>query len=506
MINWLEDKRVAVIKDSATYPKQPPYHPSERYPEWDGFPVGEENNPVYRSVRNLFISLGFDSENIKSSLWNPLGEIISPGDRVVLKPNAVLHKNSGEKAGLTDTDSLVTHGSVIRAVLDYTGKALKGRGKVIIGDCPIQGTDWEKVLDLMGLHAIQTYFRKYFPGIEICVKDYRLGKAVVMRGAVVERVVDERHLDNYEEVDLGNDSLLVPLMNCDCEFSCEFGVVQYPKHRMKKAHTPETNKFLFSKDLLCSDVFINLPKMKTHMKAGITCALKNLVGINGHKDYLPHFRFGSPKNGGDEYPDGNWYWDLVWWIIHREWDLDRGNVKKFLILISKFLGIFLPWFSRIPRASLYRLGGGSWHGNDTMWRMVLDLNRAFFYFDRKRHAITSDSSEKVKYMAILDGIVAGQGEGPLSPTPCPYGILMASANPLAMDTVAAAMMGFDIDKIKKITEGFQIKSLPLSGFPINEIKIIGNLGVKSIEEIYKNKIYSNFQPSYGFRGHIEINE
>ena len=503
MNNWLTNNKVAVIKENAIYPRTPPYHPSENYPEWDGFPIGDENNSVYQSIRKLFLSIGFDAVNFNSPLWNPLGRLIRPGDRVVLKPNAVRHNNLGENEGLTDTDSLVTHGSIIRAVLDYTGKALKGRGKVIIGDCPLQGADWEKLLKLLGLHEIQRYFQEYFPGIEICVKDYRLGKAVVKRGVVTERIVDERHLDNYEEVDLGNDSLLLPLMNSDFEFSCEFGVIQYPKRRMRKAHTPETNKYLFSKDLLCADVFINLPKMKTHMKAGITCALKNLVGINGHKDYLPHFRFGSPKNGGDEYPDGNWYWDLVWWFIHREWNLEGGITKKFLISLRRYLRFLLPWVSRMPRETLGLLGGGSWYGNDTIWRMVLDLNRAFFYFDRKHHAINSDSSENIRYLAILDGIIAGQGEGPLSPNPCPYGILMASANPLAMDAVSAAMMGFDIKKIKTIIEGFQIESLPLAKFSINEIEIIGNLRVKSIEEVYKNKIYSNFQPSYGYRGHIE---
>ncbi|GEM_PF-5703185 len=35
--------------------------------------------------------------------------------------------------------------------------------------------------------------------------------------------------------------------------------------------------------------------MNSHMKAEITCALKNFVGINGHKDYLPHFRLEDIK-------------------------------------------------------------------------------------------------------------------------------------------------------------------------------------------------------------------
>ena len=81
-----------------------------------------------------------------------------------------------------------------------------------------------------------------------------------------------------------------------------------------------------------------------------------------------------------------------------------------------------------------------------------------------------------------------------------------SVNPLAMDPVAAAMMGFNIDKIKKITEGFRIKSLPLASFQMNEIDILGNLQAKSIDNIYRLQEYHNFIPSFGFRGHIEINK
>ena len=90
--------------------------------------------------------------------------------------------------------------------------------------------------------------------------------------------------------------------------------------------------------------------------------------------------------------------------------------------------------------------------------------------------------------------------------PCSYGILMGSVNPLAMDAVAAAMMGFDIDKIKKITEGFRIKSLPLASYQMNEIDILRNLQAKSIDNIYRLQEYHNFIPSFGFRGHIEINK
>lgn len=54
-----------------------------------------------------------------------------------------------------------------------------------------------------------------------------------------------------------------------------------------------------------ADVFINLPKMKVHKKTGVTLSLKNLVGINADKNWLPHYSGGSPRNGGDQFSNIN---------------------------------------------------------------------------------------------------------------------------------------------------------------------------------------------------------
>ena len=51
-----------------------------------------------------------------------------------------------------------------------------------------------------------------------------------------------------------------------------------------------------------ADVFINIPKLKSHKKVGLTCALKNLVGINANKNWLPHHTEGTPDKGGDQFP------------------------------------------------------------------------------------------------------------------------------------------------------------------------------------------------------------
>ncbi len=222
----LNDYRVALVKDIPVYPKNPPFHASEVFPEWQGFQVvSDEDNPTYRSIRNLFYHLKFDIENYGKADWNPLSTIIEPGNIVIIKPNLVTHYNQGKEAfGLTDTDSLVTHGSVIRTVLDYVAKALKGQGKIVIGDCPIQGTSWEKVIKLVALDKIQEYFNNAFPQIELVIKDYRLGKAIINKDSIVKRIVDDGAIINYHEVDLEEHSLLLPLM----KNKYDFGVSQYP--------------------------------------------------------------------------------------------------------------------------------------------------------------------------------------------------------------------------------------------------------------------------------------
>jgi uncharacterized protein (DUF362 family) len=496
-MTWLTDPLVAVSRDVPRYATRAPYHASESYPEWQGQIIGGEDNPSYRAVRRCFIELGLDSANSGTQAWNPLGGIVRRGDTVVLKPNLVCHRNTGERSyGLTDTDSLVTHGSVIRAVVDYVARALDRSGCIVIGDCPIQGARWDQIVALTGLDAIAAYAERAFPGIELRIEDFRLGRAEMAGDRMVGRTSEEWRPADYREVDLGRHSLLCPLM----KDSYAFGVAQYPRHRMVRAHGPDRNAYLFPRTFLGADVFINLPKFKSHMKAGVTCAMKNLVGINGHKDYLPHFRFGSPKDGGDEYPDGNWLWDLMWRLMHADWELDSGRLKAVYHQAAMMCYRGLRYFYGCPRGYL-SVGGGGWHGNDTLWRTVLDINRAFLYCDDSSD--TPRPSRARRYFAILDGIVGGHRESPLSPTPFASGFMLAGANPVALDSVATALMGFDWRRIKQVREAWRVERFPLAAFQPNDVRVCGLPGVSSIDDIYGGYDYARFEPSVGFRGAVE---
>ena len=108
-------------------------------------PSGVATASAAAAVRELFAAWGLDREHYGTEQWNPLGAFIRPGASVVLKPNWVLHINrTGHSLGY-----IVTHTSVIEAVLEYV--ALAKPGRVIIGDAPVQGCNFEKLLQSMDI-------------------------------------------------------------------------------------------------------------------------------------------------------------------------------------------------------------------------------------------------------------------------------------------------------------------------------------------------------------------
>jgi hypothetical protein len=78
-------------------------------------------------------------------------------------------------------------------------------------------------------------------------------------------------------------------------------VTQYDPRKLALAHRLGRHQYPIAREVFEADVVFNVPKLKTHKKAGITAALKNLVGINGNKDFLPHHRVGGSLLGGDCY-------------------------------------------------------------------------------------------------------------------------------------------------------------------------------------------------------------
>lgn len=113
---------VYIIKlDNSIYPKIPPFHPKDSFPEYKFGVFSEEENYIYTAFRNLLKLMKLDDENYGSENWNPFKQFITPGDTVLIKPNLVIDR-------IKDQEALTTHGSIIRAIVDYTIIALKVKG------------------------------------------------------------------------------------------------------------------------------------------------------------------------------------------------------------------------------------------------------------------------------------------------------------------------------------------------------------------------------------------
>ena len=446
---------IASIREPWLYPSELPFLPDEAYTELKGrLSIGKEGNLAYQLLRQLMYEMEMDITNFSTPDWNPLGEIVHPGQKVLIKPNLVRHLHLGGG----DYNAVVTHGSIVRCVLDYVALALKGKGEITVGDAPVQGADWSKILGRTGLREVCDDVSKTWQ-IPIRLVDFRLWAVQLDdHHCIVEGNALKGDQRGYVAVDLGKRSLLAPLG----KQANKFRVTNYDCGGMKLHHNETTNEYLIPRTVLESDVIINLPKLKTHRKVGMTAALKNIVGINGHKDWLPHHRCGSIAEGGDEYKEPS---SLKRFQTRLGEKIDEGPynnrnfLRRFAIRAADRLSRFMapdPFFE------------GSWYGNDTLWRTVLDLNRLIIYANREGKMTEMPQR---KCLNVVDAIMAGEGEGPMDPDGRPLGLLVGGINPVAVDAVLATMIGFDYEKIPIIARGFELRDWPLVDFGPGDVEI-----------------------------------
>jgi uncharacterized protein (DUF362 family) len=435
--------RVGLARTEPSYAGlSPPWGPGKAYPELAQL-LGESAaegpaNSAYAGVRAALHALGLDEARFGGPDWNPLGALVARGGRVVLKPNFIRHWNPAPDGG---PESVITHGALIRALADYAWLAVGPGGSVSLAEAPQHDCDFERVKALAGLDAVARFYEGTL-GAEFPVIDLRRESVVYRDGVIVERRALPGDPLGYRVVDLGAKSFFA---GCGLD-PTRFRGADYDPGPTELHHQGGRNEYLLSESVLRADLVVNLPKLKTHKKTGVTLALKNLVGINGDKNWLPHHTVGSVAEGGDEYPGDA----LVDGARSRAAELARR-------LLARGRARTLLRFAR--RAEHALRGGafvraGNWYGNDTTWRMVLDLNRCLYYSDAE--GLHLDAKRPVRtVLSVLDGIVAGEGEGPLAPRDRPLGVVLAATDPVALDLVAIRLMGFDVRRIAKVREALR---------------------------------------------------
>jgi uncharacterized protein (DUF362 family) len=471
-----------------------PYGPGKAYPELltllgprasTGPP-----NPAYAGVRAALRGLDLDASHFGQREWNPLGDLVARGARVVLKPNFIRHYNPTRNGTI---ESVITHGSVIRAMADYAYLAVGTEGSVAIAEAPQQDCDFDRIRELAGLDVLADFYEETL-GREIEIIDLR-NEAVDRRdGIIVSRRPLAGDPAGYRRVDLGahsffRDSGLDP---------SRYRGADYDPAPTAEHHRGGRNEYLLSETVLAADLVVNLPKLKCHKKTGVTLALKNLVGINGDKNWLPHHTLGSTVEGGDEYPGA------------RPVDRLRSRLTEFArVLLQRGYGAAL--FRGVRKLETAVRGedfvrSGNWHGNRTTWRMCLDLNRCLYYSDAD--GLHLDAVAPVRtVLSVMDAIVAGEGQGPLAPHDVSLGVILAATDPVALDLVAIRLMGFAEEKIPKVREAMRDEGLRVTGVHFAADVVVTEVRAadfkareRSLEEIVCERPFS---PHSGWRGQIE---
>src|SRR6267378_1215953 len=439
---------VSILYDpTLVYPATPPFHPARHFPEFPSTGDLDASNAVFGAVREVLRQHELDAARYGTPEWNPLAGIVRRGDVVFLKPNMISPRHRLRE----EWDSVMTHGAVVRAVADYACLAMGGEGRILIGDAPQSDSRWDLLIQRMGLDALTRDLGARWPGIDVELLDLRDEHHVEKDGIYVETVRLPGDPRGGVAIDLGGESAFAPL---DRDHRRYYGAY-YDWSETNRHHREGRHEYRISKSPLVADVFLSIPKLKTHKKCGFTVNLKALVGINANKNWLPHYAFGAPGDGGDQFEASTFRTRLENAIVMPAKQLLIRGVPAFKEFARRTKRMGYEFFGDTEQV----VRSGNWHGNDTVWRMSLDLNRILRY-GNPDGSLRARGQEK-RYFSLVDGIVAMEGNGPVAGERRETGLLIAGANPVAVDTVCARLMGFDPARLPILREAFRSHRWPL---------------------------------------------
>lgn len=417
-----------------------------------------------------------------------------------MKPNWVLDHHP---YGL-DVFSILTHSAMLRAVVDLVYEALGGDGTITIADAPQWNCNFENLLRTTEVEAIRQHYRLRH-SFDIEILDLRqVGTTASGFVGRADRVTLPGDPRGYSAVDLGEESAFIGLENIDRIYGADYDRAETRSH-----HNADRHEYLISKTILGADTFVHVPKLKVHKKVGVTLNAKGMVGINGNKNWIAHYRVGPPSAGGDEFPDGGTSAERVrkqtmrLVLDHllapqsRSRELALNVLRRGYHLAKPLLGRFA--FPDEPEAFPE---GGNWWGNDTAWRMTADLARIALYADVDGRI--RDRPQR-RFVSVVDGIVAGEREGPLQPQPKPCGVVIAGDSLLGVDLAATRLMGFDWRKVKSLR--WLVEDSPqemLAGDPAETVEIVSN--VPGWNRLLRDPHAPDlaFEPHPQWAGHVEL--
>ncbi|HEV8320573.1 MAG TPA: DUF362 domain-containing protein [Myxococcota bacterium] len=466
-------------------PAEERFSPDTRYPEYPFKHVSRAPNPVYRAVRELLRDLGLDRENFDTPRWNPLRAWVAAGQSVFCLVNFVTHRRLGQSA--EDNLAMVTHPAVLRPVLDYLVLATGDAARVAFGNAPVQSADVARLGQPLGLEALSRFYREE-TGHDPGHVDLRLYACEVSPLGYLRRAVEQ---DDSAAVmfDTGAQSWLEGLPR---ESIDRFRVEDYAAEATQRYHGPGRHLYVVHRRVLEADLILHVAKLKTHAKVGLTGGLKGAVGAIGRKDCLAHYRAGGARQGGDEFRDDG---PVVgaFGALGERLHMDGSTYDNVLRIAHKNLARFLD----LVAGSVIR---GSWPGNDTTWRMALDINRCLTYGTLDGRL--ADQPQR-RIACMLDGVIAGEGEGPLHPKARNDGLLLGAAEACLADLGAALVMGFDPARLPIVRNAFAAAPYPLTARSMTDARFVVDGRPVPAADL-PGRATRPFEPPRAWRGHVEL--
>jgi hypothetical protein len=185
--------------------------------------------------------------------------------------------------------------------------------------------------------------------------------------------------------------------------------------------------------------------------------MQNIIGAHVSKDYLPHFVPGGPRRGGDEFSSDSFHQTVVrgardFFYRHPALAPVHRILKRAATSVEKRR-------AETGEGSSY---AGAWHGNDTVWRTIVDINRVLT-FANVDGAMQDVPQRNVVY--VVDGICGMEGEGPLKGLDKPVGLLAMGDDPVEFDAKLAHIMGFDPATVPHIGYWREPRALSIGAYP-----------------------------------------
>lgn len=472
-------------REKSQYP-QNNFHPSKKYPEYrygDYINYTEENQ-VYDMIRNLLYRMGLDKKNFGTTDWNPMGEYIKPGDNVLIKPNWVMNKN--KTASKYALDCLVTHPSCLRAICDYCLIALKGSGTIVVGDAPMQDCDLDDLLDKARFNELLKFYKEQKEAV--CFKDFRQYRSVFN----INKVIIKKIPISGEAIDINLGQLSLHERR---NGKRDYQVDNYSEDDTKRYQDNQKHIYSINRDVLQADVIINFCKPKSHRLAGFTAAMKNMVGITYDKASLPHRVAGAVYEGGDAYPEKSVLKKEIDRILEKKIKYENNKKLIFATIERLKYGILFLLVKNMNKAPYIK---GIWHGNDTIWRTVIDLNYIVQFADKK------GKLQKEKQRKILnfgDMIIAGDHNGPVNPEPKFVGALITCKDAVKMDLAICQMIGFSKEKTPLIRAIYNHEVDYLIGDSTKDITVQTNMeNLSGRLETLQFPVEWNYKPHDAWKG------